>query len=145
MDVKSVMTADPACCSSGTSLREVAQMMVDNDCGEIPVVDESHMPIGVVTDRDIVVRVIAQGHDPASARAADCMSMPATTVDLDCSLEECCETMESQQIRRVPVVDTAGRLCGIVSLADVALHGRDKKTGQLVQEVSEPGQSTSAH
>jgi len=139
MDVKSVMTAAPACCNADTPLRDVAQMMVDNDCGEIPVVDASNKPVGVVTDRDIAVRIVAQGRDAATACAADCMSTPVVTVGLDSSLSDCCQTMEKAQVRRVPVVDADGCVCGIVSLADVAMSGRDEKTVEVVKQVSDPG------
>ena len=138
MDVRSVMTANPACCTADTPLREVARMMVDNDCGQIPVVDAASAPIGVVTDRDIAVRIVAEGRDATSACAGDCMTTPVTTVSADSSLAECCETMEKEQVRRIPVVDTDGCLCGIVSLADVALSGHDQKTVEVVKQVSEP-------
>jgi len=138
MDVQSVMTANPACCTATTPLREVARMMLDHDCGEIPVVDAANTPIGVVTDRDIAVRIVAEGRDGNSCKAADIMSAPVVTVRADSSLADCCDTMERHQIRRVPVVDSAGRMCGIVSLADVALAGRDQKTAEVVKEVSEP-------
>ena len=141
MDVRSVMTATPAFCTTDTPLRDVSRMMADNDCGLIPVVDATNAPIGVVTDRDIAVRIVAQGRDANSARAADCMSTPVTTVTEDSGLTECCEAMETQQVRRVPVVDAGGKLCGIVSLADVALSsGRDQKIAEVVKHVSEPTQ-----
>ena len=138
MDVTSVMTPNPACCTVDTPIRQVAQLMVDNDCGEIPVVDESRRPIGVVTDRDIAVRIVAQGRDINTATARDCMSTPVVSVDLKASLADALDVMESKQIRRVPVIDQSGMLIGIVAQADVALHGRDKKTGNLVEEVSKP-------
>ena len=138
MDVKSVMTANPACCTADTPLRDVARMMVDNDCGQIPVVDAANAPIGVVTDRDIAVRIVAEGRDPASCCASDCMTSPVTTIGADSSLAECCERMETSQVRRVPVVAADGSLCGIVSLADVALSGRDQKIAEVVKHVSEP-------
>lgn len=138
MDVTSVMTATPAFCSSDTPLRDVARMMAENDCGLIPVVDASNAPIGVVTDRDIAVRIVAQGIDAKTARAADCMTTPVTTIPEGSTLSECCDVMETKQVRRVPVVDAAGGLCGIVSLADVALAGRDQKIAEVVKHVSEP-------
>ena len=138
-NVTSVMTANPACCTAETPLREVARMMIDNDCGEIPVVDGQGMPVGVVTDRDITVRTVAQGLNPLDKKARDVMSSPCHTVDEDCSLGDCCERMESLQLRRMLVVDGNGRLCGIVALADVALHAGKKDTGALVQDVSKPG------
>ena len=138
MSVQTIMTPNPACCTVNTPLQEVAKMMLDNDCGQIPVVaeDGSRRPIGVVTDRDIVVRLVAQGSDPVQAKAGDAMSTPCVTVTCDTSLRECCDVMETSQIRRVPVVDANGDLCGIVALADIALSGQDAKTVEVVKEVS---------
>jgi CBS domain-containing protein len=129
-----------------TGLREVAQMMVNNDCGEIPVVEnlETKMPIGVITDRDIVCRTVARGLDPLELTAADCMSIPCVTVTPDMSLEECSRIMEEHQIRRVPVVDAAGSCCGIVALADIALHARKTVAGDVVKEVSRPAAAAAA-
>ena len=146
MQVREVMTTDPACCTAETTLPAVARMMIDNDCGEIPVVDNPHsnVPIGVVTDRDIVCRTIANGLNPLDLTAADCMSQPIVTVRPDMSIEECCRIMEDKQIRRVPVVDQRGSCCGIVALADVARQTRNSVAGEIVQEVSEPTRSASA-
>lgn len=139
MDVTSVMTPNPACCRPDASLREVARMMLDNDCGEIPVVDESMRPQGVVTDRDIVVRAVAEGRDANSVRVSEIMSTPPTTVSTDAKLSDVTDVMESRQIRRVPVVDKDGKLCGIVAQADIALTGKDRKTANVVEEISRPG------
>jgi CBS domain-containing protein len=145
MQVKDVMTPDPACCNSDSSLREVAQLMVDNDCGEIPVVDgEKKRPIGVITDRDIVCRSVAKGTNPLDLTAADCMSTPAVTVTPQTSIEECGNVLEKNKIRRVPVVDADGCCCGIVALADIALRARDNVASEVVKEVSEPGSAASA-
>jgi CBS domain-containing protein len=138
MNVSSVMTPNPACCTASTPLREVARMMLDNDCGQIPVVDESQRPIGVVTDRDIAVRVVAEGRDTNQATAADAMSMPVRTVTSDTSLKDAVCVMEADQIRRVPVVDADGKLAGIVAIADLALAGKQEATAEVVREVSEP-------
>ena len=146
MQVKEVMTANPACCTPDTPLPQVAKMMVDNDCGEIPVVDsqERKIPLGVVTDRDIVCRTVAENRNPLELTAADSMSTPIVTVNPDTLVKECCRIMEEKQIRRVPVVDADGALCGIVALADLAREANDGVAGQVVKEVSEPGKSTSA-
>ena len=146
MQVKDMMTKDPACCTSDTSLPEVARMMVDKDCGEIPVVDNhsNKQPVGVVTDRDIVCRTIANGLNPLDLTAADCMSKPIVTVKPDMSLEECCKLMEEKLIRRVPVVDDRGACVGILALADVSLHTGKNVAGHIVREVSEPTSSASA-
>jgi CBS domain-containing protein len=138
MNVVSVMTPNPAHCTAQTPLRDVARMMLENDCGQIPVVDESQLPIGVVTDRDIAIRVVAEGRNSNEATAADAMSAPARTVSTDTSLSDCVCLMEAEQIRRVPVVDASGRLTGIVSIADLALAGKREATAEVVKEVSEP-------
>lgn len=135
-----VMTPNPACCTPDTPLREVARLMVDNDCGQIPVVERlpSGRPLGVVTDRDIVVRLVAQGRDVSTASAADCMSSPAARVGRDASLADCCTLMEQKQIRRLLVVDDDDAICGIVAQADIARSGRDQATAEMVKEISEP-------
>ncbi|MFC5577642.1 CBS domain-containing protein [Lysobacter niabensis] len=138
MTVVSVMTPNPACCTTATPLRDVARMMRDNDCGQIPVVDESQRPVGVVTDRDIAMRVVAEGRNSNEATAADAMSKPVRTVTTDTSLTDCVCLMEAEQVRRVPVVDAEGRLAGIVSIADLALAGKQEATAEVVREVSEP-------
>lgn len=139
MTVASFMTPNPVCCVATTPLRDVARMMLDSDCGQIPVVDGSQRPIGVVTDRDIAVRVVAEGRNSNEATAADAMSMPVRTVTTDTSLADCVCLMEADQIRRVPVVDANGKLAGIVSIADLALAGKREATAEVVREVSEPG------
>ena len=146
MQVKEVMTTDPACCTLETSLQEVAQMMIDHDCGEIPVVEnkENYLPIGVITDRDIVCRTIAKGINPLDLTVAECISKPCITVTPEMSIEECSRILEANQIRRVPVVDASGCCCGIVSLADIALRARQSIVAEVVKEVSEPSATASA-
>jgi CBS domain-containing protein len=138
MRVNDVMTESPYCCSPETSLQEVAQMMVDHDCGCIPVVDdtESKMPIGMITDRDITCRVVAQGKNPLQMTAADAMTSTVVSVTPDTPFEECLNLMEESQIRRIAVVDDDGQICGIVSQADVALKSDDATTAEVVQQVS---------
>lgn len=146
MQVKEVMTADPACCISETALQEVAQMMVDHDCGEIPVVEsrKTKLPIGVITDRDIVCRTVARGFNPLDLTVGDCMSQPCVTVTPDMSVEECSRIMEENKIRRVPVVDAGGSCCGIIALADIALYARKSVVAEVVKEVSEPTAAAAA-
>ena len=146
MQVKEVMTADPVCCTPDTPIPVVARMMVHNDCGEIPVVEDkaSKLPIGVITDRDIVCRLVAKDINPQGTIAIDCMTKPCVTVTPDMSIEECCRILEDNQIRRVPVVDAGGSCCGIVALADVALQTRGSVAGKVVKEVSEPTAAASA-
>lgn len=136
-NVSAFMTANPVACDVTTSLRDVARMMADHDCGEIPVLDARGVPLGVVTDRDITVRVVAAGRD-GTATAGDAMTAPARCVGLQADLRDCIELMERAQIRRVPVVDSEGRLAGIVALADIALAGKRQATAEVVREVSTP-------
>ena len=146
MKIKEIMTASPACCTPETSLREVAAMFVDHDCGAIPVVDnvDTRRPIGIVTDRDIACRAVAKGLNALELTARDCMSSPSVTVREDADLDECIESMESNRVRRIVVLDEFGRCCGIVSQADIALQGPRKKTAEVVRELSEPTVSASA-
>ena len=140
-NVTSVMTANPACCTPDTPLRDVARLMIENDCGQIPVVDGQGAPVGVVTDRDITVRIVAEGRDTMNATASDAMSAPVETVREDSSLQDAVAVMERSKIRRVPVVDAQGKLSGILSQADIALSGKDNATAEMVREVSEPAQT----
>jgi CBS domain-containing protein len=133
---RDVMTPDPACCTSDTNLVEVAKLMVINNCGEIPVVDPDGQPIGVVTDRDIVCRIVAEGRNPATHEARDAMTQPVVTVRSDASLDQVVATMERHQLRRVPVVDREGLCAGIIAQADVALTSRERDVAHLVREVS---------
>jgi CBS domain-containing protein len=138
MRVKEIMSSDPACCTTGMKLAEVAKMMVEHDCGAIPVVDsmEHHAPIGVITDRDIVCRSLAQGKDPAALTAGHCMSTSPVTIGADMDVEECERAMREHQIRRILVTDNDGCLRGVVAQADIARHCREAETARVVQDVS---------
>jgi CBS domain-containing protein len=133
---REVMTPDPACCSPHTTLDEVAKLMARNDCGEIPVIDTSDQIVGVVTDRDIVCRVVAEGKNPIAYTAETCMSGPVVTVRADAPLSDVVATMEKHQIRRVPVVDERDTCIGIIAQADVSWVGDPSEVGELVREVS---------
>jgi CBS domain-containing protein len=133
---REIMTPAPQCCSGETTLNEVANLMVEADCGEIPVTDASNRLIGVITDRDIVCRVVAKGKNPAAVTAAECMTEPVVVVKEDTTLDDVLGVMEENQIRRVPVVDATGCCCGIIAQADVALNARQGQVGELVREVS---------
>jgi CBS domain-containing protein len=113
--------------------------MVEYDCGEIPVVDgrDTMIPIGVITDRDITCRAVAEGCDPTETTVREYMSTPCVTVRPEASMAECCQVLEENQLRRVPVVDDSGRLCGIVAQADIAKNASPRQTGEVVREVSQ--------
>jgi CBS domain-containing protein len=140
MQVREIMSKEPICCSPATSLVEVARMMADHDCGEIPIVEagDSGIPIGVITDRDITCRGVAQGRNPYDAIVRELMSSPVITIRHDASIEDCCRTMAQHQLRRVPVVDVAGSCIGVISQADIARKGPQMMAAELVEEVSRP-------
>ena len=138
MQVKEIMTTEPACCTPDSPLQKAAQMMIDHDCGEIPVVEnlENYIPVGVITDRDITCRTVAKGLNPLEMQVADCMSTPLVSVMPEDSLDKCYQVLEDNQIRRVLVVDDKGRCCGIVSLADIAERASKADSGEVLQQVS---------
>lgn len=139
MQIRELMTSDTACCPPESSIREAARMMIDCDCGAVPVTDGSTGELlGMITDRDICCRAVAQGLDPESTRVGDVMSSPALSVSPEASLEEALERMERAQVRRIPVVDGQGRCVGIVAQADIATHTSARDTAELLAAVSQP-------
>lgn len=139
MTVLDVMAKSPAVCTPDTSLVEVARMMKTHDCGAIPVVEsrDAPRPVGVITDRDIVIRLIAEGKCPMEATARDAMSEGVTTASSDMTLEAVAQIMEQYQVRRVPVVDEDGKVIGIVSQADLALNVAPDKAGEVLKVLSD--------
>jgi CBS domain-containing protein len=140
MKIKEIMTENPICCIRDTSLEEVARMMVENDCGAIPVVEdqEDWKPIGIITDRDITCRAVAEGRNPLDMTAEEVMTISPVMVSENSTVEECIREMELHQLRRVLVIDTNQGCSGIVSLADIALHTGEKEVVEVVEEVSKP-------
>ena len=134
------MTKNPACCTSDSTLQEVAHMMEMYDCGCIPVIDnhQTKRPIGTVTDRDITIRTFSAGKNPLEMKASDIMTSDIVTVTPDTSIDQCLNVMENRQIRRILVVDKTGRCVGIVAQADLAEHGTNQsETMEFLREVSE--------
>ena len=114
--------------------------MVGRDCGSVPVVARSGSTLaGIITDRDMVVRAIAEGRNPLTLTARECMTTPAISIREDASLDDCTDLMEAKKIRRVPVVDASGSVIGIVAQADIARCASRKEAGELVRDVSTPG------
>jgi CBS domain-containing protein len=140
MTARDLMTSNPACATMDTPLQEIARMMVDCDCGEIPIVERQDLkrPVGVVTDRDIVTRAVAAGKNPVPMKAADVATSPAVTAKETDEADTVKHLMETHQIRRVPVVNGAGEITGIVSLADIARRDSRKDVGEVVRHVSIP-------
>ncbi len=141
MSVKDIMTPEPSCCTGDQTIQEVAKLMAEMDCGEIPVVDHHGRIQGVVTDRDICCRAVAQGANCAQVPISDVMTSPAVTISAETSIQDCCNLMEEHMIRRVPVVDQNGCCCGIVSQADIAIKTDGSAVDELVREISAPTHS----
>ena len=137
MQVRELMTANPTCCTPDASLQEVAKLMLENDCGCIPVCDDQKHPLGVITDRDITCRVIAAGKDPGQLKAKDCMSTPIKALPPDTDVDGCVRLMEDNRIRRVVVVENGGTCCGVVAQADLARRLSEHQTAEVVREVSQ--------
>lgn len=140
MKIKDIMTDNPICCTRGTPLEEVARMMLENDCGAIPVVEDQERwkPAGIVTDRDIVLRAVAESRNPLELTAGEVMSSNIVMVDIDSGVEDAIHQMEKHRVRRILVTDRNGGCIGIVSQADVARHLGERETGEVVEEVSRP-------
>jgi CBS domain-containing protein len=136
------MTREPVCCEPSDSITRVAELMKTEDVGSVPVVDSqaSRTLVGIVTDRDLVIKVLAGGRSVERSTVGDAMtSNPASCREED-DVTEAMRVMGERQVRRMPVVDREGRLTGIIAQADVATRmGRDSDTGQMVESISEPG------
>ena len=139
MKARDIMTPRPACCTADTALHEVARQMVEHDCGAIPIVEEmGKQVVGIITDRDMVTRGIAERRNPLDMRAKDIMSPNVATVHQDTSLDEICQTMEQRQVRRIPVLDDGDCCVGMISQADIARKSPENVTAEVVKEVSQP-------
>jgi CBS domain-containing protein len=133
--VQDVMTTRPRAVTPQTPLSEVAELMAADDVGAVPIVEGDRL-VGIVTDRDIVVRAIAQGKDPRGMPAAEVSSRELVTVNPDDDLSDALKLMAQYQVRRLAVTAEDERLVGVVSQADVALHAKDKEAGELLESIS---------
>jgi CBS domain-containing protein len=132
--IREVMTPSPETVEPGQPVAEAAKLMKQADVGMIPVVQEGQLS-GTVTDRDIVLRVIAEGKSPASTTVGEIASGEVVTVDPEQELEEALELMSKHQVRRLPVVEN-GRLIGVLAQADVAREGDEREVGRTVEQIS---------
>ena len=141
---RDVMTKDPAFCQPGDSLTTVANIMKQKDVGSVPVVESggSRRLVGIITDRDIVVKAIAEGRSPEAATVKDAMTPNPVSCREEDDVDHALKLMKERQVRRMPIVDSAGLLTGIIAQADVATRvNKDSKTGELVEAISETGAS----
>ena len=132
--IKELMTENPATCPPSATITDVAKVMAGEDVGPVPIVESDRL-VGFVTDRDIVVRAVAEGRDPSSTTIGEIMTSDVTTVTPDTDIEEALETMGGLQVRRLPVVE-GDRLVGIVAQADLARQLQEAKVGDVVEDIS---------
>jgi CBS domain-containing protein len=140
MKAKELMTTNPACCTPEATAQQVAQLMEENDCGCIPVVEdaESRFLVGVITDRDLALRGVARGRSPETA-VRDLMTSDVSAVKPEDDVDSVEQLMIDLQVRRIPVVDEDGCCVGIIAQADLALDESesDREVGQVVERISE--------
>lgn len=136
MQLKDIMSRTVETIDPSESLQSAAHKMDTMDTGFLPVV-EAEMPIGVVTDRDIVIRGVALGLDPKSTKVREVMTMNMETLPEDANVDEAVHLMQSKQIRRLVVRGERNRIAGIISLGDIALEGDQRLSGETLQEVSQ--------
>ena len=133
--VHEVMTDRPRAVTPETTVSEAAQLMKSDDIGSLPILEGEQLT-GMVTDRDIVIRAIAEGKDPRGMPVREVASRELVTVHADDDLSEALKLMASQQVRRLPVVDEDNRLVGVLAQADVAAGAKEKAVGEMVEEIS---------
>src|SRR4051812_12057142 len=142
MRIQDIMTKDPACVTRDATVREAAQVMLREEVGIVPVVEGrgDRKLVGVITDRDIAIRCIAEGRD-ASARVADVMSaQDLATCSQNDNIDSVMQAMRDEKVRRIPIVDERGGLVGIISQADVLLKTRDgNRAEETIEGISQPG------
>jgi CBS domain-containing protein/uncharacterized protein YwbE len=140
MNCKDIMTTDPKCCHPDDTIARAAEVMREEDVGPVPVVRDrnSKKLAGIVTDRDIAIKVVAAGRDPRSTRVDEVMSKDVVTCHAEDDYSQALHAMARHQVRRIPVVNEDGVLLGIISQADVARRSSEEELGEVVEEISEP-------
>lgn len=133
---REIMTANAECIGENETLEEAARRMRDDDVGSLPVCGEDDRLKGMVTDRDIVVKCLAEGQDPKTAKAGELAQGKPVTIGADDSVEDALETMKNHRVRRLPVID-GHELIGMLAQADVARNLKDASVGDLVDIISE--------
>lgn len=139
MQVKDIMTKSPQCGTPEMNLVQIANMMKDCDCGAIPVVNDQkdRKPLGIITDRDIAIRAVAEGRNPSQTKVKECMSSQIVTISPDASLEQCAKLMEEKQVRRLIVAADDGKCSGIIVQAQLARTAPKEVAGEMLREISQ--------
>ena len=141
MKCNEVMTKNPECCLPNDNVVKAAQMMKLLNVGPIPIIesDETRKLVGFLTDRDLALKIVAEGRDPKSTKIEEVMTHKVVTCHMDDDLQKAMDVMAENQIRRIPVVDSGNRIIGIISQADVATRlNQPVKTAEMVKEISQP-------
>lgn len=133
--IREVMTSNPCAIDADKPVAYAAKMMRDEDVGLAPIVEGERL-IGTLTDRDIAIRVVAEGKDPESTAAREVASTDPVTIDPQQELDEALRLMAQHQVRRIPVVEEDGRLVGVIAQADLARQADDRQTGEIVEQIS---------
>ena len=133
--IREAMTSNPCSVDAGKSVAYAAKMMRDEDVGIAPIVEGDRL-VGVLTDRDVAVRVVAEGLDPERVKVFEVASRDVVTLDPGQDLDEALRLMARHRVRRLPVVEEDGRLAGVVAQADVAEHADERRTGEVVDQIS---------
>ena len=134
--IRDLMTDNPRSIDAEKPVAYAAKMMRDEDVGLAPIVQGDRL-VGTLKDRDIAIRVVAEGRDPESTTVREVASTDLVTIDPEQSLDEALRLMAQHQVRRLPVVEEDGRLVGVLAQADVARQGEDRETGQVVEQISQ--------
>ncbi len=134
--VQELMTSNPKTIESSATVVDAAKLMRDEDTGIIPIVEADRL-VGTITDRDIAIRVVAEGKDPQTTTVGEIASRDLVTVDPQQDLDEALRLMAQHQVRRLPVVEEDGKLVGILAQADIAREATPEQTGRVVEEISE--------
>jgi CBS domain-containing protein len=143
MKVKELMTSDPAKVGPDDVIAKAATLMKQEDCGAIPVVRDGLL-IGIITDRDITIRGVAEGRDAKTTKVSEIMSADPITIAPDADLAEAATIMAKSQIRRLPVVEN-GQLLGIIVTAQLARREKTSATGETIKDISEPATGRASH
>jgi CBS domain-containing protein len=137
-----VMTKDPVCCRPGDTVERAAQLMEQENVGPIPVIDggQTKKLVGIVTDRDLALKVVAKGRDPKGTKVEEVMTSDPVTCRPEDGLQRAVSAMEEHQVRRIPVVDEGGRIVGIIAQGDIATRVDEPgTTAEVVEEISRSG------
>ena len=135
-EIREVMTSDPRTVTADSSVAEAARLMRDEDTGIAPITEGERL-VGVITDRDIAIAVVAEGKDPQSTKVTEIAARDLVTIDPQQELDEALRLMAQHQVRRLPVVEEDGKLVGILAQADIARHADPERTGEVVEEISD--------